>query len=107
MAAPPHARLVTSLGGAVEPRVHAPEGVQPAGIGGIGVVDDAALERERAHSRPLAHVGGRVGAAHGRHLADGALAVAREPRRLAAIVVFRAALALPLLADADVEVIVE
>src|SRR6266571_5205061 len=63
--APPEARLVTPLGGAVEPLVHAPEAVQSARIGGIGVVDDAVLERERAHARLLAHVGGRVGSAHG------------------------------------------
>src|SRR5437868_10984513 len=107
MAAPPDARLVTSVGGAVEPRVHAPEGVQPACIGGIGVVDDAVLERERAHAWPLAHVRSGVGAAHGGHVADAPLAVAREPRRLAAVVVFGAALSLPLLGDADVEVIVE
>src|SRR5207302_1258313 len=41
VAAPPDARLVASPGGAVEPLVHAPEGVQSARIGGIGVVDDA------------------------------------------------------------------
>src|SRR5271165_2034513 len=47
VAAPPDARLVAPLGSAVEPLVHAPEAVQPAGIGGIGVVDDAVLEHER------------------------------------------------------------
>src|SRR4051812_47218433 len=35
--APPDARLFPPLGGAVEPLVHAPEAVQAAGIGGIGV----------------------------------------------------------------------
>src|SRR5258706_943661 len=58
VAAPPGARLVAPLGGAVEPLVHAPEAVQSARIGGIGVVDDAVLERERAHARPLAPVSG-------------------------------------------------
>src|SRR5256712_10337733 len=53
VAAPPHARLVTPLRGAVEPLVHAPEAVQSARIGGIGVVDEAVLEHERAHARPL------------------------------------------------------
>src|SRR5262245_14908230 len=46
-AQPDAARLVAPLGSAVEPRVHAPESVQSARIGGIGVVDDAVLERER------------------------------------------------------------
>src|SRR5712691_2168316 len=44
VAAPPDARLVAPLAGAVEPLIHAPEAVQPARIGGIGVVDDAVLE---------------------------------------------------------------
>src|SRR5437899_287132 len=66
VAAPPDARLVAPLGGAVEPLVHAPEAVQSARIGGIGVVDDAVLERERAHARPLARVRGHVGSDHGR-----------------------------------------
>src|SRR6266540_1288488 len=65
VAAPPDARLVAPLGGAVEPLVHAPEAVQSAGIGGIGVVDDAVLEHERAHARPLARVRGHVGSGHG------------------------------------------
>src|SRR5439155_11965508 len=43
VAAPPDARLVATLGGAVEPFVHAPDSVHPARIGGIGVVDDAVL----------------------------------------------------------------
>src|SRR3979490_692873 len=55
---PPAARLVASLGGAVEPLVHAPEAVQSARIGGIGVVDGAVLERERAHAGPIALVSG-------------------------------------------------
>src|SRR5919109_635152 len=65
VAAPPDARLVTPLRCAVEPLVHAPETVQSARVGGIGVVHDAVLERERAHARPLARVRGHVGAAHG------------------------------------------
>src|SRR2546425_2087667 len=56
VAAPPDARLVAPLGGAVEPLEHAPEAVHSARVGGIGVVDDAVLERERAHARPLARV---------------------------------------------------
>src|ERR1700737_2486257 len=38
VAEPPDARLVASLGGAVEPLAHAPEAVQSARIGGIGLV---------------------------------------------------------------------
>src|SRR5467141_3911660 len=75
--APPDARLVAPLGGTVEPLVHAPEAVQSARIGGIGVVDDAVLEYERAHARPLARVRGRVGSGHGRVVAD------RRPRHAA------------------------
>src|SRR5439155_14680702 len=77
MAAPPDARLVAPLGGAVEPLIHAPEAVQSARIGGIGVVDDTVLEHERAHARPLARVRGRVGSGHGRVVVD------RRPRRAA------------------------
>src|SRR5262245_46132176 len=68
--APPDARLVAPLGGAVEPLVHAPEAVHSAGIGGIGVVDDAILEHERTHARPFARVCRRVGSASGRESGD-------------------------------------
>src|SRR6267143_2416625 len=60
VAAPPEARLIAPVGCAVEPLVHAPKAVQSPRIGGIGVVDDAVLERERADARPLAHERGRV-----------------------------------------------
>src|SRR5436190_2285155 len=65
VAAKPEARLVASLGCAVEPLVHAPETVQSARISGIGVIDDAVLAHERAHAGPLARVRGHVGSAHG------------------------------------------
>src|ERR1700682_3401835 len=91
VAPPPEARLVAPLGCAVEPLVHAPEAVQSARIGGIGVVDDAVLERERAHARPLAHERGRVGSGHGRDLGDRPLAAGFPgQRRLAPVVVFDA-----------------
>ncbi|MCU1311173.1 MAG: hypothetical protein JWO20_2298, partial [Candidatus Angelobacter sp.] len=61
VATPPDAALVSPLGRAVEPLVHAPDAVQSAGISGIAVVDDAVLEHERAHARPLARVRGHVG----------------------------------------------
>src|SRR5581483_5763737 len=114
MAAPPEARLVAPPGGAVAPLVHAPEAVEAARIGGIGVVDDAVLERERAHARPLASVGGHIGSGRGRDVRDGSV----HPRpgfvpdqghsRLAPIVVFDAAVApLLLFGEVDVEVGVE
>jgi hypothetical protein len=58
VAAPPDARLVAPLGGAVEPLIHALESVHSARIGGIGVVNNAVLKCERAHTRPLAPIGG-------------------------------------------------
>src|SRR5213593_5131452 len=105
MAAPPDARFVSPLGGAVEPLVHAPEAVQSARVGGIGVIDDPVLEDERAHARPLARVRGGVGSAHGRE-GDSPLA-APFPRRLAPVVVFDAALALLFLGEPDAELEVE
>ncbi len=62
--------FVAPLGGAVEPLIHAPEAVQTTRIGGIGVVDDAILEHERAHARPLARVRGHVGSSHGHVVGD-------------------------------------
>src|SRR6266545_4826078 len=108
VAEPPDARLVAPLGGAVEPLVHAPEAVQSAGIGGIGVVDDAVLEHESAHARPLARVRGHVGSGHGSER-RGSIVSSGFPdqRRLAAIVVFDAPLALLLLGEPDAEVEVE
>src|SRR5512132_175871 len=41
--AEPKPSLVASQRRAVEPLVHAPEPVQPAGVGRVGVVDDAVL----------------------------------------------------------------
>src|SRR5438876_6029438 len=96
VAAPPDARLVAPFGCAVEPLVHAPEAVQSARIGGIGLVDDAVLKRERAHARPRARVRGHIGSGHGRE-GDGSLVAAPRPlapRRLAPVVVFDAPRAL-------------
>src|SRR5262245_30845566 len=66
VAAPPDAALVASVGSAVEPLIHAPEGIDSARVCGIGVVDDAVLERERAQARSLTRVRGHVGSGHGR-----------------------------------------
>src|SRR5215475_14396129 len=117
VAAPPEARLVASPGGAVEPLVHTPEAVQSARIGGVGVVDAAVLERERAHARPLPRVGGHVGAGNRSALGGsvgcrargycGPLAAAYLRHRLAPVVVFDAPLALLLFGDRDSVVEVE
>src|ERR1700730_675289 len=45
--------LVAAVGGRVEPLVHAPEAIQSARIGRIGVVDDAVFAHEAAHARPV------------------------------------------------------
>src|SRR5260370_996028 len=46
--------VIAPPGGAIEPLVHAPEAVEAARVGRIGVVHDAVLEHERAQARPLA-----------------------------------------------------
>src|SRR5574341_1340852 len=66
VAAHPKSAFVPPKWRPVEPLVNAPEDVQSARIGGIGVVYDAVLEHERAQARPIARVGGRVGSACGR-----------------------------------------
>ncbi len=97
-----------SLRGAVEPRVHAPERVQPARVGRIGVVDDTVREHEGAHARPLAHVGGRVDADTGRDLGDRSPGTdVRRQRAGGPVVVFEAPLALLRLGQPDVPVEVE
>src|ERR687892_494505 len=94
---PPEAGFIASFGSSVEPMVHAEERIDAACIGRIGVVDDAVLERERAHARPVTMVSGHVGSRHGRELGLRRVAatlltsapskyVAR--RRLAPVVVF-------------------
>src|ERR1700688_2013210 len=112
VAATPVAGRGAPPGGAVEPRVRSPEGVQPARIGGITVVNDAVLEHERAQARPLARVGGHVGAGHGSALSGpvgcrprgylGALAAGfrlHVQRAAGLVVVFDGPLALLLLGD--------
>src|SRR5262249_22238689 len=115
--AQPIARLVASLGGAVEPLVHAPEAIQSARIGGVGVIDDAVFEDERAHARSLARVGAHVGAGHGGAIPS---PVGRRPWaylgpcpatllgcRRALVVVVGDTLPLLLCGDRDVEIKVE
>src|ERR1700685_136036 len=57
VAAPPEAVLVAAERGAYKPLVHAPEAVQATRVRGVGVVDDAILERECAHAGSFAPVG--------------------------------------------------
>src|SRR5216683_8393339 len=57
VAAPPDAGLVAPAWRAVEPLVHAPQDVDPALVGGVGVVDNAILERKRAHAGSFSPVG--------------------------------------------------
>src|SRR5262249_2260625 len=66
MATPPCSRFVAPFGRAVKPLVHSPKAVQSAPIGGVGVVDDAVLQRDGAAAGPLARERGHVGSAHGR-----------------------------------------
>src|SRR5882724_3023671 len=110
VAAPPEAGVVAALGRAVEPLIHAPEAVQAARIGGIGVVDDAVLEHERAHARPLAHVGGDVGSGHrreGDRTRGGGVRLRVEHVAATLIIILDAAGALLRLGDRGVEIEVE
>src|SRR5579859_5982337 len=84
---PPHAAvLVAPLGRTIEPRIHAPQRVDATRVGGIRVIDDAILERERTHTGPLPDEGAEVDARLYR-----VLILDRSPgrrhRRLAPIVV--------------------
>src|SRR3954469_14183901 len=112
MPAPPDARLVASERGTIEPLVRAPERVQSARIGGVRVVDRAALADERADAGALACVRGHVGPRAGREFghrpfAAALLACAPLPRRLAPVVVLDALAALLRFGEGDVEVGVE
>src|SRR4051812_19701198 len=73
MAAPPDACLVAAERRTVEPLVHAPQAVQPARIGGVGMVDDAVLERECAHAGRLPRERRRIRADTCRDLGERAL----------------------------------
>src|SRR4029453_8950237 len=91
----PEVRLVAAPRGAVEPLVHAPEAVQSTSVSRVGVVNDAVLQRERAHARSFARVRGDVGSGHG---SEGARPLPGAfPRPLALVVVFEASRALLLL----------
>src|ERR1700722_6523828 len=62
---PPDPFLVTSPGRAIEPWIHGPQGVNPARISGIGVIDDTIFICKRAHAGPLPVVCGHVSSRHG------------------------------------------
>src|ERR1700751_1130917 len=88
VAAPPHAVFVAAEWRGVEPLVHAPQDVQSAPVGRVGVVHGAVLQGESAHARPLTPVGFPVRADD--RLAEGierALGVGRRPEVLVAEVV--------------------
>ena len=88
---------------AVEP-LEPPEAVQSARIGRIGLVNHAIFQHEGAQARPLAHVGGRVGAGHGRVLDEYLRDRRRRTDAAAPVVVSTAALALLRFGERDVEV---
>lgn len=109
VAAPPCTHFVAPLRCPIEPLVHAPKTVESARIGRIRVVNDAVLERKGAHARPLARIGGNVGAARSRHLGHGSdvaahLQVGRLP---SLVVVFDTTIALLILSEPDIEVGIE
>ena len=112
VAAPPGACLIATLGSAVKPLPHAPEGVESARIGRVSMVDDAVYKSEGAHSRPFAQIGRPIDSSS-KYILGVNRAVARLgpagwlPGVLASKVVFDASVALLLLrteADALVEI---
>src|SRR2546422_2087552 len=109
VAAPPEAGLVAPLGGAVEPLVHAPQAVHAARIGGIGVVDAAVLECERAQALPLTYERRPVGAGSGCDLGGRSLLAGpqQRPLVLGAEVVFHDVRPLLILSPRRLEVVVE
>src|SRR6266566_2251918 len=109
VAAPPEARLVAPLGCAVEPLVHAPQAVHAARIGGIGVVDRAVLECERAQALPLTYEGRPVGAGSGCDLGGRPLlaGLQQRPLVLGAEVVFHDVRPLLLLSPRRLQVVAE
>src|SRR5207248_10040014 len=109
VAFPPDAGFVAPLGRAIEPLIHSPQAVQSTRIGRVSMVDNAVLERERAHARPLAYVRVHVGAAHGSELTGSVGGRARRDRsdRFLLLVVVFDSLALFLLRERGAEVGVE
>ncbi len=108
VAAVPEAGLVAPAWRAVEPLVHGPEDVQPARVRRVGVVDDAILERERAHAGPFSPVGFPVRSNGRRNLGERwtLLAGQRPKVHLAEVVLDGSRLPL-LLGERRLEVVVE
>src|SRR5207302_8591737 len=109
VAAPPEAGLVATEWRAVEPLVHAPEDVQPALVRRVGVVDDAILERERAHAGPFSPVRRPVRSNARRDLGDERIRLAplRQPQVRRAEVVLDGTRPPLLLGVRRMEVVVE
>src|SRR6266511_1786795 len=100
--------LVAPAWRAVEPLVHAPEGVQPARVRRVGVVDDAVLECEGAHARQLAGVRRDVRSEPGGDVGHGAVAGIQHRRHIhRPVVVFDDSGALRFLGNRRAEVVVE
>src|ERR1700751_1171554 len=93
VATPPDALLVAPFGRAVEPLIGAPENVQAARIGRIGMIDGAVFQHESAHARPLAEESSRVRTAGG-GTAGGRTAAAPPHWHFTPVVVFDAIVAL-------------
>src|SRR5216684_4306568 len=109
MAAEPEAGLVATEWRAVEPLVHAPNAVHPALVRRVGVVDDAVLERERAHAGPFSPVRRPVRSNARRDLGEPGilLAALRRPKVHRAEVVLDGSRLPLLLGDRSLEVVVE
>src|SRR5262245_17829525 len=101
VSSPPDAGLVAPLRRAIEPLIHAPEAVQSPCIGGIRVIDDAVVESERAHARPLTRVRRRIGSRRRCNHGDWIRTSAQLPRAFAPIVVFDRSVALLLRSEPD------
>ncbi len=92
MTLPPGRAFAAAKRRAVEPLIHAPQCIQSARIGGIGLIDRAVLHRKSAHARPVPHIGGRICAAGSRELLHRLRQVHLLDRMAAAaVIIFRAA----------------
>src|SRR4051812_19814035 len=78
--AEPEAGPVAPAWSPVEPLVHAPEAVQPARVGRVGVIDDAVLAHERAHAGSLPGVRCPIRARLRREVGERTLLADRERR---------------------------
>src|SRR4051794_41054137 len=65
MALPPDAVFVAPERRAIQPLVHAPQAIESARVGGIGVIHHAVAQHEGAHAGAIADVSRRIRAAVG------------------------------------------